>query len=122
MRHISMTFLSAALFATVSASTAFAWGAIAVDDDYGEDPADAGYAFVTDDPSRNAAAADAMATCQSSGNDNCRLVLTFQNCGAYAASKTQYGAGAGTTVQQAERRALADCNGSDCQIVVSDCQ
>jgi hypothetical protein len=120
MHTIVRTVFSAAMLAA-STTGALAWGAIAVDDNAGEDPEDAGYAFVTDDPTRAAAAADAITTCQESGNKNCRLVLTFQKCGAYAASKSLYGVGAGTTVAQAEQRALADCAGTDCRIVVSDC-
>ncbi len=122
MRQIATILSSAALILSLSAGTALAWGAIAVDDEFEEDPADAGYAIVTGDATRSAAAADALSTCQESGNQNCRLVLTFQLCGAYASSKAPSGAGAGATVQQAEQRALADCNGPDCRIVVSDCQ
>jgi hypothetical protein len=121
MRYLIKIFFSAALVASASASGALAWGAIAVDDNAGEDPEDAGYAFVTDDATRAAAAADALSTCQTSGNQSCRLVLTFQKCGAYAASKSLYGVGAGDTVAQAEQRALAACIEATCRIVVSDC-
>lgn len=121
MRNMMTIGLAAVLIVLVQIGAAQAWGAIAVDHDYGEDPMDSGYAFVTDHPTRAAAVADAMAVCRQD-NENCLLVLAFQKCGAYAASKTKYGAGSGTSVQQAERRALTDCGGSDCVIVVSDCE
>jgi hypothetical protein len=122
MRHISRTLTAAALFASVSVTAAFAWGAIAVDDDYDHTAGEAGYASVTQYPTRRAAADEAMATCQTSENKDCRLVLTFTKCGAYAASTTRWGIGTGNTLPVAENRALSDCGGPDCQIVVSDCE
>src|SRR5262245_25136286 len=111
----------AVLFALAHADAAFAWGAIAVDHDYGEDPEDSGYVMVAQGhPTGAAAANDALTSCQDNG-DRCEVVLTFQKCGAYAASKTRFGVGIGTTLKQAEARAIASCKGSGCRIVVSDC-
>jgi hypothetical protein len=101
---------------------ALAWGAIAVDHDFGEDPEDSGYVLVSPHHATPAAAsADALASCQENG-DHCEVVLTFKKCGAYAASKTTFGVGAGATLKQAERRAVAACNGKNCRVVVSDCE
>ena len=73
--------------------SAFAIGAIAVDDSVGEN--DPGYGFVTGEDSEAAAKAGAMKQCKSSGNDNCKVVVWFKTCGAYASSKKYYGYGFG---------------------------
>jgi hypothetical protein len=125
--EINMRSLVAAAVLTVMlglahAGAAWAWGAIAVDHDYGEDPEDSGYVLVAQHhATRAAAAADALTTCQDNG-DNCEVVLTFQKCGAYAASKTRFGVGVATTLKRAEQRAVAACGRGDCQVVVSDCE
>jgi len=79
-------------------------------------------AFEIEGPSDLAAATDALETCTSEGNSGCELVLTFQNCGAYAASKVVFGTGAAATQSDAEKRALTDCGDKDCKIVISDCE
>jgi hypothetical protein len=107
---------------SLAATGAFAFGAIAVDDDFGDGPDDAGYAIITGSANRNAASAAAVEACVAEGNESCRVVIAFPACGAYAASADQWGAAAGNTLQQAEMRALADCGGPDCRIVVSDCE
>ena len=122
MRVFTSGFLAASLMVLASVGPALSWGAIAVDDEAGTDPEQVGYGSVTGYDNRAEAASDAMAACQNEGNDNCRLAVTFQKCGAYAASLNQYGVGRATTLQQAEQRALADCGGSDCHLVVSDCE
>src|SRR5262245_32664777 len=51
-----------AFMGLASTGTALAWGAIAVDHDFGEDPEDSGYVMVAQHhASREAAAADALA-------------------------------------------------------------
>ena len=113
--------LAALLLLCASAGPAFCWGAIAVDDDAGTDPEEAGYGSATGFDNRADAASAAMAACQSEGNTECQVALTFQKCGAYAGSLTLYGIGRAATLKQAEERALADCGGADCRLVVSDC-
>lgn len=112
----------AAFIGVANTGAALAWGAIAVDHDFGEDPEDSGYVMVAQHhPTSAAAAADALASCQDNG-DHCEVVLTFQKCGAYAASKTRFGVGSGATLKQAEARAVAACKGPGCRVVVSDCE
>ena len=121
MTHIRKI-LAVAATTSMIASAAFGWGGIAVDDGIGTDHSDVGYGIVTKSPSRQAAATDALETCTSEGNSGCELVLTFQNCGAYAASKVVYGTGTAATQGDAEKRALTDCGDKDCRIVISDCE
>src|SRR5438132_11873470 len=64
---------------------AFAFGAIAVDDEEGE--TDPGYGFVTGEDTREAAERKAMKECRSQGNKNCKVIVWFKQCGAYAAAK-----------------------------------
>jgi hypothetical protein len=122
MRNLLMAATLAVLVGLAHTGAAIAWGAIAVDHDFGEDPEDSGYVLVSPHhPTPAAAAADALASCQENG-DHCEVVLTFQKCGAYAASKTNFGVGTGMTLKQAERRAVAACKGARCRVVVSDCE
>lgn len=122
MRLFTSGIVAASLLVLASAGPALSWGAIAVDDESGLDPEEAGYGSATGYDNRADAANDAMAACQNEGNDNCRIALTFQKCGAYAASLTLYGVGRAATLKEAEQRALADCGAADCRLVVSDCE
>ena len=60
MRHAVITFFSAVLLTSACATGALAWGAIAVDDHDSENPEDAGYALITDNPSRAGASVEAL--------------------------------------------------------------
>jgi hypothetical protein len=115
------------LFATaivlpVTVATALAWGAIAVDDEPGQEPDDVGYGIVTGAATKAQAGADARSACREAQNEDCKLVLTFRKCGAYAASPATFAVGAATTLKAAEQRALAGCAATDCRIVASDCE
>jgi hypothetical protein len=103
-------------------TSAFGWGAIAVDDGEGVDQSEVGYGIVTEAASRDEASSQALAACVEAGNENCRLVLVFPKCGAYAASLSNYGAGAASTLSVAERHAFTDCGETTCKIVISDCE
>ncbi len=119
MRHARIFF--AATLLTAMAATALANGAIAVDDYYDEDPSEAGYGIATDYPSPRGAAAAAMDACKSEQNSDCKIVLTFKKCGAYAASRGGYGVGAANKLADAEKLALRQCRDPDCIVVASDC-
>lgn len=99
--------------------SAFAIGAIAVDDEEGED--EPGYGFVTGYDNKDEARRDALKECKKSGNTGCKVVAWFETCGAYAASKKYYGAGWGGTKQKAEAMALDKCGGK-CRVIVSECE
>ena len=113
--YIRLSVLMCAMFS----SAAFAAGAIAVDDDEGS--TDAGYGFVTGASSRDVAGAEAMKLCKKAGNGDCRIVARFDTCGAYAASKTHYGAGWGSSMEKAKAMATDKCEGS-CKIIVAQCE
>jgi hypothetical protein len=122
MKSLVTTLLAAGMFAGASTGIAFAFGAIAVDDSYGEEPSGAGYGFATQYSSKNEASAGAVEACQSEGNSNCKVVLTFEKCGAYAASRNNYGTGTGATMAAAEKAALTDCGEGTCVAIISDCE
>ena len=103
---------------TVSGA-AFAAGAIAVDDDQGTKASDVGYG-VGEGSTREEAAAMALKNCKQAGN-SCEVVVRYDTCGAYAASKKYAGKGWGKTEEIAKRKALDECGDSACRIVVSDC-
>ena len=114
--------LAVAAMSSMVAGAAYGWGAIAVDDDPGLAHSEVGYGIVTKAPSQQTASSDAVEVCTSEGNAGCQLVLTFQNCGAYAASKVAFGTGTAATQSDAERRAMSDCGDKECKVVISDCE
>jgi hypothetical protein len=99
--------------------SAFAFGAIAVDDAVGEtEPA---YGFATGEDTKEAAQKMALKYCKEHG-DNCKVVGWFATCGAYASSKKYYGYGYGATKAKATADALKMCGNNKCEIVVSECE
>ena len=104
-----------------SAQTVLAWGAIAVDDEPGLAPDSVGYGLISGYAIEVEAINDAIDACKEEGNDDCRIVLVFRKCGAYAASTDNYGVGNATTLREAEQRALASCGERACRVIVSDC-
>lgn len=114
--------LAAFSFALILAMplSAFAVGAIAVDDEEGD--SDPGFGYVTGMDSESSAKAGALKECRAQGNKNCKVAVWFKQCGAYAASKKYSGIGYGSSKQIAEAKALDQCGSSSCRIKVSDCE
>ena len=111
----------AALLTSISfSSSVFAYGAIAVDDEQGQN--EAGYGFATGEDSQDAAKRAALKQCRESGNDHCKVAVWFKQCGAYAASNKYYGYGYGDNKAVAKRKALEMCGRSACKVVVAECE
>lgn len=102
-------------------SSVWAWGAIAVDDEAGTHPDDVGYGFSTGHNSEAAARSGALAECRKQGNSDCKVILTFRKCGAYATSHRYYGVAQGSSATEAQREAIAGCGQSSCKVVVVEC-
>ncbi|MEP9374790.1 DUF4189 domain-containing protein [Mesorhizobium sp. KR1-2] len=100
-------------------TSAFAFGAIAVNDGQGTSAEEAGYG-VGWGSSRREAERDAIKTCHAAGNRTCEVAVWFERCGAYAGDRVNYGIGYGKTKRIAEQMALKDC--PNCKVIVSDCQ
>ncbi len=116
MKAFAAMILAATLLAP---SGALAIGAIAVDDSVGDrDPA---YGFSYGFDSRKAAERKALGYCAERG-DNCRVVVWFETCGAYASSDHYYGYGYGVSKRIAIDNALAMCAHRGCKVVVSACE
>lgn len=118
MKKLLGMLLCLALAAPLSA---FAVGAIAVDDEEGDKAADVGYYVATGEASEGAAKAAAMKGCKGLGLKNCRIGVWFTKCGAYATSKEYTGYGTGKTKQAAQTAALEGCGDKSCKVVVSEC-
>jgi hypothetical protein len=118
MKNFKSLFAAAALALAVPLSASAA-GAIAVDDQVGDK--EPGYGFATGHKNRDDAGRAAMKECRKSGNDSCKIVARFDNCGAYASSKKYSGAGWGKTQKAAERMALEKCGHERCKVHVSEC-
>ncbi|WP_338846032.1 DUF4189 domain-containing protein [Massilia sp. W12] len=107
------------LLACLSPLPALAVGAIAVDDDQSlSEPA---YGFSVRQPNRQTAERVALNYCRQNG-DNCRAVVWFETCGAYAASARHYGYGWGATKSKATSDALKMCGSNSCKVVVAECE
>jgi hypothetical protein len=111
--------LAAAFLSCACATSAFATGAIAVNDEQGMAADEAGYG-VGYGSSKKEAQQNAIKECKSAGNDNCKVALTFEQCGAYAGDKVNYSTGIGSSEKGAQKAALDEC--PNCKLVVSDCQ
>ena len=120
MTKTTLAAAAIALGLSFGLSTAWAAGAIAVDDEENVKPSEVGYG-VGWGPTRETAAAEALAECAKAGNAGCKVAVRFDSCGAYAASREHYGVGWGNSKAAAEAKAKGECGGQ-CQIVVSDCE
>jgi len=109
----------ASLLALAPAS-AFAWGAIAVSDGKGQSADDVGYGYSTGQDSEADAKKSAMKSCRAK-NASCKVVVTFETCGAYAVSGNRWGTGEGETKGAARRYALANCGNEACRLVLAEC-
>ncbi len=107
-------------FLLATSGSAFAAGAIAVDDEQGDD--EPGYGIVVGEDTREDAGREALKACRKSGNTDCKVVVRFDKCGAYAASKKYYGIGYGSSLNKAKSMALDACGNSNCKVLVSDCE
>lgn len=103
------------------AASAYAAGAIAVDDEEGQHHEDVGYGVAVGEHNRDEAAGAAMRRCRQEGNKSCRVVLRFDKCGAYAVSSSHFGVGWGNSLRAAQTMSLKEC-GSNCRVVVSECE
>jgi hypothetical protein len=102
-------------------ATVFAAGAIAVDDEAGQNPSDVGYGYATGHSSRDEAGAAALRNCRREGNRSCKVAVRFDECGAYAASRRNYGIGWGSSERVARQNALSQCD-DNCRIVFAICE
>ncbi|MDQ5908416.1 MAG: hypothetical protein QG599_507 [Pseudomonadota bacterium] len=117
MRKVKLFILATLLILPISA---FAIGAIAVDDEEGQ--TEPGYGLVTGYDSKEAAKRAAIKLCSKAGNTGCEVVAWFETCGAYASSKKFYGAGWGKTLEAAEEMAVEKCGNDNCEVAVSECE
>jgi len=119
MRKTIITALTLSLLVAASATTALAFGSIAVNDEQGMSAEEAGYGLGWG-ASEKEAEANAINECKSADNDDCKIALTFEQCGAYVGDRVNYGTGKGTSKKDAETQALESC--PNCKVVVSECQ
>lgn len=98
----------------------FAWGAIAVDFSKPDRTPEFGLGGGKDEAEAKEAAIEYCV--EAAGKKaNCKVVVAYQECGAYAASKKSGGFGINTTKKTAEAKAISGCDDDGCKVVVSDC-
>lgn len=118
MKKIGTAF-AALVFSMSFSGLVHAFGAIAVDDSGDEEP---GYGFVTGAETRQQAERGALKQCREHGNENCKIVVWFKKCGAYAESKKRYGYGYGDTKAAAINGAMEGCGNNRCKLIVAECE
>jgi hypothetical protein len=91
------------------------WGALAID------VADSEPSYgIGGGDSESKASDNAMHFCRRAGGKSCKVVVSYNQCAAYAASRRNAASGKGATQKEAEAQALQACN-DRCRIVISDC-
>lgn len=96
-----------------------AWGAIAVD--VTQKTTDPSYG-VGGGASEAEASGNAMGFCQKSGSKaGCKIVVTYQQCGAFASNGHDAGWAKAPTKPEAEASAVKACGQSGCAVAASDC-
>jgi hypothetical protein len=105
----------------LSTGGALAWGAIAIDDEQGQSAADIGYGYVTGEDSEDAARRGALRECRKRNTRSCKVVLTFEECGAYAVDRRNWGSSEGKSEASARRNSLLQCGSGTCRVAVSVC-
>lgn len=94
------------------------WGAIAVDaKDHSSDRA---YG-VGSAANKEEAEKYAQKYCADAGGEQCAVMVSYQQCGAFASFKENQGKGIGSTKQMAEEMAKKECKDTQCSIITSDC-
>src|SRR5688572_3038914 len=119
MRKTIFAAITASMFLAAAGSTAFATGAIAVNDGMGTSAEEVGYG-VGWGADQKAAEEDAIKQCTEAGNDTCKVAVSFEQCGAYVGDRVHVGAGFGESKEAAEKMALEKC--PNCKVIVSECQ
>lgn len=96
----------------------FRWGVIVVDGERGKFAGIDGYA----DPRK--ATRDAMRQCKKNGGKKCEILVEYYNqCGVLVAGDAHTVAFHGPVVEEARKRAMADCNAhtGNCQVYYAGC-
>ena len=97
----------------------YKWGALAIDTSA---PEKEPYYGVGGAEEEKEASDAALGFCKEAGGTECKVVVTYEKCGALAVSgKGDGGWGKAADKATAEAEALKGCKDSACKVVVSDC-
>lgn len=115
----AMAFFIVATLSTPSFADDTKWGAIALDTKKAEkEPA---WGVGGSDTEQDASDI-AMKFCKDAGGAECKIAVTYEQCGALAVDgKGAAGWGKGPTKAESEKQALDGCAAGDCSVVKSDC-
>ena len=95
------------------------WGAIAIETKKAEKEPFYG---IGGDDTEQAASDTAVSECTKAGGEECKTIVTYEQCGALAVDgKGNAGWGKAPSKKDAETGALKACEGGDCTIAISDC-
>ncbi|WP_196501991.1 DUF4189 domain-containing protein [Aestuariivirga litoralis] len=115
----ALLFVGALMPSQFAFADASKWGAIAIDTKKAEKEP---YYGIGGDDTEAAASDTAVAQCKEAGGEECKTIVTYEQCGALAVDgKGNAGWGKAPTKKDAESGALNACKEGDCTIAVSDC-
>jgi hypothetical protein len=118
-RRLILGFGVSVLFAGAPASAAeYAWGAISID--ASESSISPAYG-IGGGGAEAEAVENAQKFCIKAGGKGCKLMVSYQQCGAFASNGHDAGWGKSPTKKGAEDGAMSACEKDNCKIVVSDC-
>lgn len=108
------------LAAAIGAGPALAGGWSAISVDFRNDMTKTVYGIGRGGSASEAGSA-ALDFCTKAGGGNCKVVVSYTNCGAFAAGTSNVGWGMAMDKGTAEANARAGCGAESCRIIVSDC-
>jgi hypothetical protein len=110
---------SGSLWLSAPAQASDDWGAIAIDTTQATKEPSWG---VGGGASEDEASGYALGFCLKTGSKTgCRVVVTYQQCGAFASNGEDAGWSKAPTKTEAEDGAIKACSQSGCKLVTSDC-
>ena len=119
IKHTLTAFAFVAFLSTPTLASEFKWGALAIDTEKAE--AEPFYGVGGGDTEQQASD-NALSFCKEDGAKECRVLVTYQQCGALAVTgKGDFGWGMAPTKEDAEKQSLLGCKSAECKVVVSDC-
>ena len=97
----------------------YAWGAISID--AAASTTSSAYG-VGGGASESEATENAQKFCkEAGGGKGCKVMVTYEQCGAFASNGHSAGWGKAPTKDKAEANAMSACEKKDCVMVTSDC-
>jgi hypothetical protein len=122
LNFVAWTFaglIAIGLASAPAAAAEYAWGAISID---AADSTTSPAYGIGGGASESEASDNAQKFCkEAGGGKGCKVMVTYEQCGAFASNGHSAGWGKAPTKDKAEANAMSACEKKDCVMVTSDC-